>query len=223
MSKLFRNLAARGGLSFAHLTGNKRGVRAENDRDDERDDERAEDGAPDDRDRDDGDSNGSKGKKGKRAEDDERDDEHAEDDELEEDDSGKGKKGKRAEDDERDERDDERAEDEDDDEEEMRGKSAVARARRRERARCAAIMSSKAAGRNVELAANLAFNTSMTRQEALAILRASPAADSGSARSQARAERNPRLGAGGEMQRNPQRESASGWDRAFSKITGKRA
>lgn len=220
MSNLFRNLAARGGLSFAHLTGNKRAVRAENERDDDRDDERAEDDGPDDRNRDDGDSNGSNGKKGKRAEDDERDDEYAEDDELEEDDSGKGKKGKHAEDD---EREDERAEDEEDDEEEMRGKSAVARARRRERARCAAIMGSKAAGRNVELAANLAFNTSMTRQEALAILRSSPAADSSSGRSQARAERNPRLGAGGEMQRNPQREAASGWERAFSKVTGKRA
>ncbi|WP_342705150.1 hypothetical protein OHZ10_29215 [Burkholderia arboris] len=214
------------GLSFAHLSPKgKRASAAEDDReDDERDDERAEGDEPEDRDRDDGDSRGSKGKKGKRAEDDrkddERDDENAEDDELEEDDSGKGKKGKRAADDE----DDERAED-DDDEEEMRGKSAVARARRRERARCAAIMSSKSAGRNIELAANLAFNTSMTRQEALAILRASPAADSSghSARSAARTSRNPQLGAGGEVHRNPQRESASGWERAFSKVTGKRA
>ncbi|WP_174958030.1 hypothetical protein [Burkholderia aenigmatica] len=207
-------------MSFAHLTGGKRAARADDDqKQGDRDDESAEGDDPQDRDRDDGDSSGSKGKKGKRAEDD-RDDENAEDDELEEDDSGKGKKGKRAEDD---DPDDERAEDEDDDEEEMRGKSAVARARRRERARCAAIMGSKAAGRNVELAANLAFNTSMTRKEALAILRASPAADSGSARSQARAERNPRIGAGGEVHRNPPREAASGWDRAFSKITGKRA
>ncbi|NVI06356.1 phage tail protein [Paraburkholderia sp. JPY454] len=43
----------------------------------------------------------------------------------------------------------------------MRGKSAVARARRREQARCAAIMGSKHAARNVELAANLAFKTRM--------------------------------------------------------------
>lgn len=211
-----RNLAARG-LSFAHLAGiNSRAARAEDDqRDDE--DERAEEDEQEEQDRDDGDS-GSKGKKGKRAEDDDRDDKDAEDDELEEDDSGKGKKGKKAADDE----DDERAEDEDEDDEQASGKSAVARARRTERARCAAIMGHKAAGRNVALAASLAFNTSMSSQEAIAVLKATPG-NSASADRSDRAARNPQLGAGGEMARNPQRESASGWDRAFSKASGKRS
>ncbi|MGF6549316.1 hypothetical protein [Paraburkholderia youngii] len=219
-----RTLAARG-LSFAHLAGiNSRAARAEDDQCDD-EDARAEEDEQEEQDRDDGDSKGAKGKKGKRAEDDERDDKDAEDDELEEDDSGKGKKGKRAADDDKDpdaEDDDDTDPDAEDDDDEMRGKSAAARARRRERARCAAIMGSKAAARNVELAANLAFKTSMTRQEALAILRSSPGASTAS-QSQRRADRNPQLGAGGEMQRNPQREAVSGWDRAFAKATGKRA
>ncbi|MCA8195471.1 hypothetical protein [Burkholderia vietnamiensis] len=209
-----RTLAARG-LSFAHLAGiNSRAARAEDDqRDDE--DERAEEDEQEEQDRDDGDSNGSKGKKGKKAEDDDPDDKDAEDDELEEDDSGKGKKGKKAADDE----DDERA---DDDDEQMRGKGAVARARLSERARCAAIMGHKAAGRNVALAASLAFNTSMSSQEAIAVLKATPGSSANADRPE-RAARNPQLGAGGEMHRNSHRESAAGWDRAFSKATGKRA
>ncbi len=217
-----RSLAARG-LSFAHLAGlASRSARAEDDKhedDETKNGRRADDESPDEQDRENGD--GTKGKKGKRAEDRE-DDPDAEDDEM--DDSSKGKKGKRAEDDDEREPD---AEDEDDtdpdaedDDGEMRGKSAVARARRREQARCAAIMGSKAAGRNVELAANLAFKTRMTRQEALAVLRSSPAASSVN---QSRAARNPNLGAGGEMQRSSAHAASSGWDRAFSKVTGKRA
>jgi len=215
-----RSLAARG-LSFAHLAGiSARGARAE---DDKKDDEnaRAEDDDQEEQDRDDGDSSGSKGKKGKSAED-RTDDPDAEDDNDDdvEDDSGKGKKGKRA-DDGDDEDDDDTDPDAEDDDDEMRGKSAVARARRREQARCAAIMGSKAAGRNVELAANLAFKTRMTRPEALAILRTSPAG--ASSQSQARAARNPRLGAGGSVQRNSSQEASAGWERAFSKVTGRRA
>jgi hypothetical protein len=216
-----RSLAARG-LSFAHLAGiAPRGARAE---DDKQDDEnaRAEDDDQEEQDRDDGDGSGSKGKKSKRAED-RTDDPDAEDDNDDvEDDSGKGKKGKRADDGDGDGDDEEDDTDPDaeDDDDEMRGKSAVARARRREQARCAAIMGSKAAGRNVELAANLAFKTRMTRQEALAILRTSPAGASD--QSQARAARNPRLGAGGSVQRNSAQEASAGWERAFSKVAGRR-
>ncbi|MCA7985166.1 hypothetical protein [Burkholderia vietnamiensis] len=215
-----RTLAARG-LSFAHLAGIKpRGARAEEDR--QEDDERDEDDDQEEQDRDDGDSTGSKGKKGNRAED-RTDDPDAEDEDDEiENDSGKGKKGKRAEGGESDEGDDDADPDAEDDDDEMRGKSAVARARRREQARCAAIMGSKHAARNVELAANLAFKTRMTRQEALSILRSSPGASAAS-QSQRRADRNPQLGAGGELLRNPQREASAGWDRAFSKASGKRA
>lgn len=208
-----RTLAARG-LSFAHLAGfGNRASRAEDDKPEDEDKPGAR-GAEDDdkepRDREDGDGNGSKGKKGKKAEDDKDKDPDAEDDELDEDEDDK--KARRAENDDADP-------DAEDDEDEMRGKSAVARARIREQARCAAIMGSKAAGRNVELAANLAFKTRMTRQEALAILRTSPGASSAS---QERSSRNPRLGAGAESQRSSSQAAAAGWDRAFSKTTGKR-
>ena len=57
----------------------------------------------------------------------------------------------------------------DDDQGEMTGKSAAASARRRERSRCAAIFASKHAVNNVPLAASLAFETTMTRGEAIAI------------------------------------------------------
>lgn len=214
-----RSLAARG-LSFAHLAGiAPRGARADDDKKDDDENARADDDDQEEQDRDDGDS-GSKGKKGKRAED-RTDDPDAEDDKDDdvEDDSGKGKRGKRADD--GDDEDDDSDPDAEDDDDEMRGKSASARARRREQARCAAIMGSKAAGRNVELAANLAFKTRMTRQEALAILRTSPAG--ASAQSQARAERNPRLGAGGSVQRNSAQEASAGWERAFGKVAGRRA
>lgn len=201
-----RTLAARG-LSFAHLAGfGSRASRAEDDKPEDEDKpgaRSAEDDEQEPRDREDGGGDGSKGKKSKKAEDDTDKDPDAEDD----------KKARHAEDDDADP-------DAEDDEDEMRGKSAAARARIREQARCAAIMSSKAAGRNVELAANLAFKTRMTRQEALAILRNSPAASSAS---QDRSSRNPRLGAGAESQRSSSQAATAGWDRAFSKTTGKRS
>ncbi|MDP1069401.1 hypothetical protein Q6326_31115, partial [Klebsiella pneumoniae] len=80
-----------------------------------------------------------------------------------------------------------------DDEDELHGKSAVASARRRERARCAAIFGSRYAARNPVLAASLAFNTSMTRDQALTVLRDTPA---GASAASGRSDRNPRLGAG---------------------------
>ncbi|WP_176732965.1 hypothetical protein [Paraburkholderia nodosa] len=218
MSNLFRNLAARGGLSFAHLG---RGSRAEDDRPSDDDDsgkgkkgKRASDDEDDQQqDRDNGDS-----KKGKRAEggDSDDDDEDDPDNDVDDkddpdDDSGKGKrgkKGKRAADDD----DDERAEEDDDDEEEMRGNSAAARARRRERARCAAIFASKGAGRNTVLAANLAFESTMTRSEAIAVLNKTP----GSARgSQER--RNPNLGSGDGPGMTSEQAVAASWDVAFQR------
>ena len=58
---------------------------------------------------------------------------------------------------------------------EMRGDSEVARARRRERARCKAILMSDVGLRNPALAQGLAFRTGMPRSEALATLAAVPA------------------------------------------------
>jgi hypothetical protein len=217
-----RSLAARG-LSFAHLAGlSSRASKAEDD--EEKKDARAEGDSEDEeenngRDRDDGDA--KKSKKAKAAEDDE--DDGAEDDGQK---SGRKAKSKAddedkdyAEDDEDDDGKDKAEEDGDDEDEEMRGKSAVAKARRREQARCAAIMGHKAAGRNVVLAANLAFNTRMGRKEAIAVLSSTPAA---STPGQGRQARNPNLGAGGEMHRNPAAADGASWDRAFAKISGKR-
>jgi hypothetical protein len=213
MSNTLRNLMSRGGLSFAHLG---RGSRASDDKPDNDDDsgkgkkgKRASDDDDDDQqqDREDGDS-----KKGQRAEGGDSDEDDEDDEGDEGDDSGKGKKGKRASDDD----DDERAEEDDDDEEEMRGKSASARARRRERARCAAIFASKGAGRNPVLAANLAFETTMTRSQAIAVLNKSP---SPGASGQTR--RNPNLGAGGGQNVTSEQAVAASWDVAFAKAGAK--
>lgn len=219
-----RTLAARG-LSFAHLAGlSSRASKAEDDKEDK--DARAEGDSDDeeentDRNRDDGDAKKGKAKSkargsseddpgqgdtGQVAEDGDETKDYAEDDEPEQGDDGQ-ESGRRAE------------EDDDDEDEEMRGKSAIARARRREQARCAAIMGCKAAARNVVLAANLAFNTRMGRKEAIAVLNGTPAAANANLARQAR---NPSLGAGGEASRNPAAAAAASWDRAFSKVAGQK-
>ncbi|HDR9026947.1 hypothetical protein [Burkholderia vietnamiensis] len=225
MSNVLRNMMGRAGMSFGHLAKiTPRGARAESDDDrEDRDDDsgkgkkgkRADDGDDDDGDdgqnRENGDS-----KKGKRAEDDDAGDDD-DDREDRDDDSGKGKKGKRADDGEDGDDDDDRAENDDDDEEEMRGKSASARARRRERARCAAIFGCKAAAKNPVLAANLAFNTSMTRKQAIRVLNDTPAPQATYS-----SRRNPNLGSGGEQSQSREQAAASSWDRAFAKARGER-
>lgn len=85
-------------------------------------------------------------------------------------------------------------EDEDDDPQEMFGDSVAARARRVERARCAAIVHSGAACRNPVLAANLAFKTTLSIDEAVAVLENAPVVIS---HASTRSERNPSLGAWG--------------------------
>jgi hypothetical protein len=57
-----------------------------------------------------------------------------------------------------------------DDDEDLPGKRAIVAARLREQARCTAIMGCRAAGRNVPLAANLAFLSRLSRDEAIAVL-----------------------------------------------------
>jgi hypothetical protein len=193
-------------LSFAHLTGF---AKAEIPEDDDKD-KKAEGDDPKDQDRENGNV------KGRRAqEDDESDKEFAEyNDDEDKKDEDKAKKAKS-----KAEETDDDAEDDDSDEE-MRGKSASAAARRRERARCAAIFGSKAAAKNPALAANLAFNTSMTRKEALVVLESSPAP--ASAAYGDRAARNPGIGAGGELQKNSRQATASNWDKAFAKVAPRR-
>lgn len=182
-----RSLAARG-LSFAHLAGlNAKASKAEDEKpeDEDKKDAKAEGDEPEDKDDD--------KKDAKRADDGDDKKEKAEDDAKAEDEDDK----KNA-----------KADDGDDDDEEMRGKSAVARARLREQARCASIFASKAAARNPVLAANLAFNTRMSRQEALAVLESTPAAASHADRSA----RNPSIGTSGGAKQSPQQAMAARWD-----------
>jgi hypothetical protein len=101
-----------------------------------------------------------------------------------------------------------------DDDQEMRGESFLARARWRERARCAAIMGSAEGRGNPMLAANLAFKTRITRVEALALLAGTaPVATS---LHPERASRNPRIGAFVGSGASPGAMVAAGWDRAFA-------
>ncbi|MDB5822179.1 MAG: hypothetical protein JWR21_883 [Herminiimonas sp.] len=206
-------------LSFAHLAGfgsrkaegdepEKKDGKAKGSRADDQDEA---DDKRDDQDREDIDS--KKSKKAEGDDPDKKDDDDAEGDGQDDgDDEEEGdKKAKKA-----------KAEDDDpdaeDDEDEMRGKGAASSARRRERARCAAIFGSKAAGRNPVLAANLAFKTSMTRKQALAVLEGTPAAATGGDR----ASRNPGLGAGGSSQPSSRQAAVSSWDAAFAKVNPRR-
>ena len=190
-----RTLAARG-LSFAHLAGlTSRAARAA-----EQDDEREQR---------DGESDDDYAKRMEELDEEEEKARKAEEERKEED--ARKAEEQRKEDEAR------RAEEEkdddphaDDDDEEMRGKSTVAKARRREQARCAAIFASPAAARNPVLAANLAFKTRMTRAEAIATLEATPAA--ASAVHSNRSARNPNLGADGGTKPSHQQALAARWD-----------
>lgn len=196
-----KNILARA-LSFSHLSG-VAGKKADDKKDDK--DMEVEDEEKKDQDREDGDA--------RRAEDDGKDkdkDAAASDDKDDGKDENKGKRGKAAD-------DDEECEDDDSDEE-MRGKSAEASARRRERARCAAIFASDHATGNVQLAATLAFNTTLTRKEALAVLRDTPPPRQSNA---ARQDRNPKVGAGGTLTANSSTAIASRWDAHFKKARGR--
>lgn len=224
MTKLKRAAEA---LSFAHLAGV--GARAEDDKNDGHD---IDDGGKHDvpaeaSDGDDDKDYGRRAKKAKKADDgaDDEDDGAGKDDlpgsdDGDEDDDGdsKGKRAKKA----------KRAEDPEDEEEdedreiEMRGSSAIAKARRREQARCAAIFGCAAAGRNPELAANLAFKTRMARDEAIAILEATPGNRSAQGVNADRSARNPAVSGTGGPQVSAQHEIAKSWDRAFAAVAPQR-
>ena len=206
-------------LSFSHLAGIGASAgkpKSEDDDDKKGDDEektskRAEgDDDQEQQDREDGDA-----KKGKKAE---GDDQPEDEEEDKEDGAKKSKKSKKADD--SGESEDEEAENDDGDEE-MRGNSTAAKARRRERARCAAIFASRAAARNPVLAANLAFKTRMTRREAIATLESTPAPASST--HDARGLRNPNIGPGGDSNtRNSSQATAAGWEKAMESTGGKR-
>ena len=224
-----------GASRFAHFAGLSRSSArkaAEDDQDDKgarAEDDDEDKGADDD---DDADTKGKKGKRsrakaddgddgddgddksskrGSKASDDDDDGKDAED---EDEPKSKGKKSRRASEDD----DDEDAE-EDDDKEEMTGRSAKAAARRRERARCSAIFAHKSAAHNVALAASLAFDTTMTRQEAIAVMKgqAGRADDREEPRHASRERRNPDLGASHGADETRKKPGAS-WGRAFTKV-----
>lgn len=191
-----RTLAARG-LSFAHFAGlTTRGARAE-----EQDDERRQR---------DGESDEEYAKRMEELDKDEDKARRAEGDDKGKDTSADDKGNEPAGDD-ADAEDDDSDPEAEDDEDEMRGKSAAARARRREQARCAAIFACKAAARNPVLAAHLAFNTRMTRAEAITALQGTPAPES--ANHSRRAARNPNLGADSGAKPSRQEALAARWDK----------
>jgi hypothetical protein len=159
------------------------------------------DGGDDPKDDDKGD--GDKGAKGSKAEGDDKDPE---------DDKGDGKGAKSAKADE----DSDPDADEDDKDEEMRGNSAAAAARQRERTRCAAIFGSKHAEGRAPLAAHFAFNTTMTRGEAIAALAATPATAQPGARAAhpGRTDRNPNVSGQGAPKVSGQKAIDASWDAA---------
>jgi hypothetical protein len=81
-----------------------------------------------------------------------------------------------------------------DEDEETPGTGPIADARRRERARCEAIVCSAAGLKNPVLAKAIAFESRMTRKEGIALLESAPPAATVDSRNQARADRNPRIG-----------------------------
>lgn len=207
----FKSTLMGGALSFAHLTGLAGGKKAAKGKaeDDNTDEPGAEDGDEDE-------DVQPKGKKAKaRAEEGEDEDgkegSRAEDGDDDEDDEPKGKKARKAEDDD----DGMDADDEEDDQ--PKGKKAKASADFRkgaaaERKRCAAIFASPAAGRNIPMAAELAFNTDMSAQRAIAVLKTS-----GASAAHDRSRRNPDVGSDSDPEARAAAQSGKGWNAAFAK------
>lgn len=117
-------------------------------------------------------------------------------------------------DDDEDEDEDEEGDD-DSDREEMGKKSAVSRARLRERTRCAAIFASAHAAGNLEMAATLAFTTNLSRSDAINVLAAAPKKTSLDRR--LASVRNPDLGAGAAAPSTGPAVATS-WDKVMAKV-----
>jgi hypothetical protein len=154
-----------------------KGRRAEDDdQDDDAPKSRKAKGRRAEEDDDEDDAPKSRKAKGRRAEEDDDEDDapksrkakgrRAEEDDDEDDDTDPKGRRTAAEDDDEDE--EERQDDEDDRDPKARA------ARKRERARCAAIFGSKHASGRVAAAANLAFNTKMTASQAIGVLKTLP-------------------------------------------------
>lgn len=186
-----------GKLTFAHLNGPRAAAQAE---DEEKKDDQAKGAA-------------AKAEDDKPDDDDKKDDKpSAEGDDKSDDDKDDNPDAKADGD-----KSDDDSDGDDDPDKEMSGNSPAAAARRRERARCAAIFACKAAGRNPEMAAALAFTTTMSRTAAIAALDALPTMARGGVD---RAARNPSLGAGGGQAQGTSAAAAqAGWTKAFERFS----
>lgn len=201
MSKLLSNLTSR--LSFAHLGVGARSGRASSDDDTTDGDKKSKKAKAGDDDEGDDPEKKPAAESGQELDGAEDPNAEGDDDDAQatshasKDDSGKGGD-----------------EDDDDPDEEMKGKSAAAQARRREQARCAAIFAHSAAGKNPQLAANLAFKTRMSRGEALAILEGTPAPAPSRAAHPGRGAQNPNLSAAPAPQASKQQSVDASWEAA---------
>jgi hypothetical protein len=101
----------------------------------------------------------------------------------------------------------------------MFGDGPAAKARQRERDRCAAIFASPEAEGRFDSARAVAFETSMPAERAIELLATLPRADR-SAASARRAARNPRIGPGGGFDVPRSAAVAASWDRAFRAASG---
>jgi hypothetical protein len=216
-SRLFGGSA----MGFAHLASivQPSGKAAKARSDDDKEDKDARGRADDDDDKDDKDKGGKA--RGRAEDDDEEKDKGGRADGGDDDDKEDKDARGRADDDDDDKSARGRADDDDEDEEKddkesRRGKASTAEYRRgvkAERARCAAIFGAKAAAANVPLAASLAFETGMSADAAIRVLKGQPAPNSAGAD---RSRRNPDLGPDGAPQGS---SSKKAWGVAIDKVT----
>ena len=102
---------------------------------------------------------------------------------------------------------------------EMFGNTPIAAARARERERCSAIFSHPHAAYNVALTASLAFDTKMSREEAIGMLANVQApVVAPTAHHPERSARNPNLSTGAEASVNSPAAIQASWDMAIAKV-----
>lgn len=126
------------------------------------------------------------------------------------------------EDDNDDDRDDEDDENDDgvDDDEDNNSKKAEARGRKAERGRCAEIITSEAASKNIALAAELAFGTNLSAEKAISVLKKGGSA--GGLRDRMAERKQPHIGSGDGKPGTGKDAIASSWERAAAPFMPKK-